>query len=407
MNLDLSTLSVTLSCVAAMSFLVMLIIWRINRRLPGVFCWMLSSLMIGLSFLAIFLAEVLRMPVHYAAFISNALSLPAVFVALEGCLRFRGHYSFLRWRVGLLAIPVFVLLAWLNRNDPQARYLFHDAVAALALLAIAGVMTWRVRDTRERLAYSLVAFSGLLLSIAFMARWTVVFTAAEPEMMTVDMPANLSLFFVLILFSIGWTYGVSVACYYRSHEQVMQLAREDTLTGLPNRRSIDEVLGRAVNESRRTGRRFGVIILDVNDFKTVNDKLGHGVGDELLTAIAGRLQSFVRGADFTGRLGGDEFIIIVHDMDSPDRSEIMLQRVRENMNGTIALPDGQQFEVTVSLGMAIWSLDGESADKLLTVADRRMYQDKREFMRHSSNHEQRPPLVPPEAGPEPDASPAS
>lgn len=375
MTLDLLTLTLTLMSVSAISAFVMFVIWRINRDLPGVLQWVLGSLFIGLSFLSIFLVALLQIPGNIDSFISNALSLPAVLLVVEGCLRFRGHHSRLRWQAGLLLVPVFVVMAWIHKDNPQARFLFHDAVAVVGLLAAGVIMLARNPNRAELLANSLAGVSAVFLALAFAMRWWVSLNAADPSVITVDMPANLLLYFMLILFSVSWTFGVSVACYFRSHQHVMQLAREDTLTGLPNRRSIDEVLGRAVLESKRSGRPFAVIVMDVNDFKQVNDAHGHSVGDEVLAGIAKRLKDFVRDADYTGRLGGDEFIVIAFGLDSPTAADATLARLRRCVDGPMVFSGGT-CDVQISAGMAVWPGDGETADQLLGMADRRMYRDK-------------------------------
>jgi len=375
MTLDLLTITLTLMSVSVISTFVMFVIWRINRDLPGVLQWLLGSLCIGLSFLAIFAVGLLQLPGNVDSFVSNSLSLPAVLLVVEGSLRFRGHHSLIRWRLGLILVPVFVIMAWINKDNPQARFLFHDAVAATGLFAAAVIMMINIQDQAERLANALAGFSALLLSLAFFMRWWVSLTASDPSTISLDMPANLLLYFLLVLFSVGWTFGVSVACYYRSAQKVMQLAREDALTGLPNRRSIDETLGRAVLESKRNNRPFAVIIMDINSFKAINDAHGHSVGDEALAAIAGRLKDYVRDADFTGRMGGDEFIVVAFDLDSGSDARTALERLKKSIDGPLPLSVGEH-DLKVSVGMAVWPQDGETVDQLLNIADRRMYRDK-------------------------------
>lgn len=376
MSLDLLTLSITLTCAAVLSALVLFLIWRIDRELAGVFHWMLGSLFIGLAFLSIFMVGLLGLSGNLDAFVSNALSLPAVLLVVEGSLRFRGYHSERRWRAGLALVPFLILMAWWLRDAAQARYVFHDAVSALGLGAAGVIMIWRNRDPMERRAYMLAAGSAFLLAAAFSARWAVAATAPDASAVSLDMPASLALYFSLILFSIGWTYGVAIACYYHSNQHVMELARRDPLTGLPNRRSIDEEFNRVLLESRRSGRSFAVILMDINDFKIANDRFGHAVGDQVLTTIGQRLDEFVREADFAGRLGGDEFIVIARDIGDPEAGGIVRQRLTEAVEGAVQLPGEQWFEVRISAGVALWGIDGETADALMKAADRRMYRDK-------------------------------
>lgn len=376
MFLDLLTLSVTLTCTAVLSALVLFIIWRIDRERAGVFHWMLGSLFIGLAFLTIFIVGMLGLSGNLDAFVSNALSLPAVLLVVEGSLRFRGYHSARRWWIGLGLVPLLVLMAWWLRDDAQARYVFHDAVSALGLGAAGVIMLWRNSDPVQRRAYMLAACSAFLLAGAFSVRWVVAVTASDASAVGLDMPVSLGLYFSLILFSIGWTYGVAIACYYRSSQRVMELARRDPLTGLPNRRSIDEEFNRVVLDGRRSGRSFAVILMDINDFKLANDRFGHAVGDQVLTVIGQRLDEFVREADFAGRLGGDEFLVIARDIGDPEAAGITRQRLAEAVEGPVPVPGDREFEVRISAGIALWQADGDSADDLLKAADRRMYSDK-------------------------------
>lgn len=384
-NLDLLTLAITLALVSVTSVLVLFIFWRINKNLPGVLHWTIGGLLIALSFLSVFFATALGVPWNLGPFLSNSMSLPAVLFILEGSLRFRGYHSARRWRLILMVIPALVLMAWLNKDHPQARFLFHDAFAAMGMLLIGVIMCWRTADRYEFQANFLAAASLILVAVALLLRWRFALLATEVSMAPLQMEGNQGLILGLILFTIGWTYGLGVACYFRSNRQVMQMAREDALTGLPNRRSIDESLGQTLIESRRTGAPFAVMLIDVNGFKQVNDSFGHSAGDELLAGIARRLERAIRGADFAGRLGGDEFVVIVRGLASEEDPSTavapesglgeFVQRLREALNGPMQV-GYQEVDVVVSIGVALWPDDGDSSDEMLGRADVMMYRDK-------------------------------
>ncbi len=384
-NLDLMTLAITLALVSVTSVLVLFIFWRINKSLPGVLHWTIGGFLIVLAFLSVFFATLLQAPGNLGPFLSNSMSLSAVLYIIEGSLRFRGYHSARRWRLMLMTMPVIVLMAWLNKDYPQARFLFHDAFAAMGMLLAGIIMCWRTEDRYEFQANSLAAFSAVLVAVALLLRWRYALLATEVSTAPLEIEGNQSLILGLILFTIGWTYGLGVACYFRSNRQVMQMAREDALTGLPNRRSIDENLGQTLIESRRTEAPFAVMLIDVNGFKRVNDDFGHSAGDELLAGIAGRLGQAIRGADFAGRLGGDEFVVIARgfagETDTPEAvsSEIRLgefvRRLRDSLNGPM-LVSHREVDVVVSIGVALWPEDGDSSDEMLGRADVMMYRDK-------------------------------
>ena len=235
---------ITLALVSATSVLVLFIFWRINKNLPGVMHWTAGGFFIAAAFLSIFIATALDAPGNLGPLLSNSMSLPAVLFTIEGSLRFRGYHSWRRWRLMLIAMPALVIMAWLNKDYPQARYLFHDAFSAIGMILVGIIMCWRTADRYELQANSLAACSAILIGVSFFMRWQYALLASEVDPLPLNMPANQGLFLALILFSIGWTYGLGVACYFRSNRQVMQMAREDALTGLPNRRSMTNIWGR-------------------------------------------------------------------------------------------------------------------------------------------------------------------
>lgn len=386
-NLDLLTLAITQALVSATSVLVLFIFWRINKNLPGVLHWTLGGLCMALAFLSVFVATALDAPGNLGPFLSNSLSLPGVLFTLEGSLRFRGHPSRRRWSFMLMGIPALVVMAWLNKDHPQARFLFHDAFAAIGMLLVGIIMCWRTADRHELLANCLAAFSAILVASALLVRWQFALLATEVSAAPLQMIGNQSLILGLILFTIGWTYGLGVACYFRSNRQVMQMAREDSLTGLPNRRSIDENLSQTLIDSHRSQAPFAVMLIDINSFKQVNDNFGHSAGDALLAGIARRLEHAIRETDFAGRLGGDEFVVIARGLaDDGDTSPAtepgirlgeFVHRLRRALNGPMRVRS-RDIDVVVSVGVAVWPEDGNSPDELLGRADALMYRDKLE-----------------------------
>lgn len=174
---------------------------------------------------------------------------------------------------------------------------------------------------------------------------------------------------------VTWIFGLSVACYFRSRQQVMSLAREDALTSLPNRRWIDETLDQTFSETQRSGEKFAVIMLDINEFKQVNDQYGHSTGDKVLKAVAARLKGAVRESDFAGRLGGDEFLVLARQLEPDVPLHQLVDRIRHQLNGTLIL-SGYEVDIRVSIGAAVYPADGDNTDALLGAADAGMYRDK-------------------------------
>jgi diguanylate cyclase (GGDEF)-like protein len=173
----------------------------------------------------------------------------------------------------------------------------------------------------------------------------------------------------------------------RADEQIRYLAYHDGLTGLGNRRLFTERMNVAMVQARRRGARLGVLFLDLDNFKRINDTLGHSVGDELLRGVADRLTACVRERDTiarpgerrfeaaVSRLGGDEFIVALSDLHDPQDLAAISNRILASLRRPFQL-QGHELVIGASIGIAIWPDDGESVDALLSNADSAMYHAK-------------------------------
>ena len=160
----------------------------------------------------------------------------------------------------------------------------------------------------------------------------------------------------------------------RSHDRIAQLARFDPLTGLANRALFREALDDALARAVRTGKTCALLFIDLDRFKAVNDTLGHGAGDRLLRATAGRLRDAIGGGAVIARLGGDEFAVML-----PDASARRADHVAKAIVATLASPfdlDGHAASIGASVGYALGPVDGGSVDRLLKSADLALYEVK-------------------------------
>ena len=161
----------------------------------------------------------------------------------------------------------------------------------------------------------------------------------------------------------------------RTEEELRQLAHYDPLTGLANRSLFTTLLGKKIQSSTRDTKAFGVVFLDLDRFKQVNDTLGHQAGDELLITIAERLEQCVRKSDMVSRLGGDEFTILLTEYKGEFNPEIICQRVLESVAKPLVIEEHTVF-VSASLGIALYPKDGCTVEDLTKNADTAMYQAK-------------------------------
>ena len=163
-----------------------------------------------------------------------------------------------------------------------------------------------------------------------------------------------------------------------TNQSLTVLATTDELTGLPNRRMLAEQLDLALARARRGGLAVAVLCLDLDRFKEINDSLGHAVGDDLLVEVARRLRAGARETDVVARYGGDEFVILLADLDvqaAPDLAATVVERIRSVMADPFAIGP-VELQAEASIGVALYPLDSRDAKGLLAAADAEMYAGK-------------------------------
>ena len=161
----------------------------------------------------------------------------------------------------------------------------------------------------------------------------------------------------------------------RAEAQIRFMALHDVLTGLPNRSMLMERLQGAIEQAKRNAGKVTVVFIDLDNFKLVNDSLGHGAGDALLKTVAERMIKCVRGSDMVVRLGGDEFVVLLGGQDERADPRLILHRLRSAIAEPVPV-EGQLFRITSSIGVASYPQDGQDAETLLLNADVAMYQAK-------------------------------
>ncbi|GGC14422.1 two-component system response regulator [Novosphingobium endophyticum] len=162
----------------------------------------------------------------------------------------------------------------------------------------------------------------------------------------------------------------------QAEAKIRYMALHDTLTGLPNRTMMMDRLNHQITEARRDDRKVALLLLDLDNFKTINDSLGHFVGDALLEEVATRLRSVLRENDVAARLGGDEFVISAGGLHGEEEAEHIAQRVLEALKPAFLI-EGRSLNATSSIGISMYPQDGKEAHMLLQAADTAMYKAKK------------------------------
>jgi len=158
-------------------------------------------------------------------------------------------------------------------------------------------------------------------------------------------------------------------------QKLEEMATHDALTGLPNRTLLYDRCGIAMANAQRNKKKVAIMSLDLDLFKNVNDTLGHDMGDRLLIATAERLTDALRKSDTVARMGGDEFVLLLWQVDDKDAAVVVAEKILEDFRQPFII-DGHRLNVTISMGIAIYPESGDSMEELLKSSDRLLYTAK-------------------------------
>jgi diguanylate cyclase (GGDEF)-like protein len=179
-----------------------------------------------------------------------------------------------------------------------------------------------------------------------------------------------------------FVHAVDVTEQVRGRQRISQLADvladqalHDSLTGLPNRRLLFDRLGQAIRAADRNHRRLGLLFLDLDGFKAVNDSWGHAAGDLVLREVGAAIQACLRASDTVGRLGGDEFAVLLPGLDAPTSAAEIARKLQVRLRRPMDI-EGQRVRIRASIGVAVFPEDGRDVASLMRTADAAMYADK-------------------------------
>ncbi len=371
-ELHYPTLSLIVAIVNGVAILVMLALWHINRDVPGPGVWTVAAVCSGLGFVAVILRPSLG---ALTSPVNNSLLVGAALLHIEGLLRFkRMPQARGRWGWWLPVMLVVALTSTVYATDARMRYSVQDPVVALVLLATAVLLMCRT-EGRWRVLYGacagFVALAGLGLLLRAALSWQAPAGAAMQEH-----PVMGLVFLLLLTHNLAWICGMSLAVNLSVQERLQQMALNDPLTGLANRRQLDSFAAQALRRAQRRDEHLAVVLLDLDGFKALNDRHGHAAGDGVLREVAQRARQATRDTDLVARLGGDEFVVLL-EADSEDAVLAAVARLRSALDAS-PLFDGPPTPVGVSMGVACYPADGDNLVALLREADGRMYGQKRE-----------------------------
>jgi diguanylate cyclase (GGDEF)-like protein len=197
-----------------------------------------------------------------------------------------------------------------------------------------------------------------------MLNWWLLFTLAISAVIT---------FYVLTKYAKN--YHLSEINRLQEADNLFYLANHDSLTGLPNRNLLIDRLRHAISQAERKTTKLAILFMDLNDFKKINDSYGHEVGDKLLKSVSERLLACIRDGDTLARRSGDEFILILENIENESNIKLIIEKIHAALERSFNI-NNIDLKVSISIGLALYPDDGTDYKSLLNIADQNMYKNK-------------------------------
>ncbi len=376
MGLDVRTIMVLFAMLSIM-FCGLLALARLHSgNIRGIWHWSAANLCIGIG---LGLAYFFSFPSPGVKF---AVLSGAILLAIGIALQFTGIQSFKGARiqkrlavgfVGVIALQTF----WFEFIQPDIawRSIVNSVVLAAGYAACAHALLARVQQPL-RTAYWFTGLSFAMLAGVLFIRAVVIWQShLDNYGLYANIPLNPSSFLAACMLQACVTFGFLLMLNYQLVAEIQKIASRDILTGAFNRRQLEEEVTRLQSRCKRTGDTFAVMLIDIDQFKFINDNYGHPVGDEVLRNLAAIAQASIRAEDYFARYGGDEFCILLPST-SAEEALGLAERLRQTYATNMARLAGLALNSTVSIGIADSSRLGLDFKKIIAAADGALYQAK-------------------------------
>jgi len=373
MGLDARTVMVMFSMLAFMFFCLFELAGLRVGNIRGVRQWAIASLCMSLGFsLAYFYGQ--TTPGHeWAAVIGLTL------FALGTCLQLTGILAFKKqavsWSILILFIVITICQAtWFSVINPDTR--MRAIVNSLLFFSIytvcARVLLVKV-EASQKLAYWFTGASFVALALLMLTRAVVLLLSPDAEIgLHVNTSINTLPFVIASLLEFSVAFGLLLMLNHRLIADVYQMASRDALTGVLNRRRIEEEAVRLRARCMRTGETLAIMMIDIDFFKSINDRYGHPVGDKVLCAVADIAQKSIRAEDYFARYGGEEFCMLLTSTNENEALDLA-ERLRLAFAEFTLTVGKERLNITVSIGVADSSLIGLEFSDLVAAADKALY----------------------------------
>jgi diguanylate cyclase (GGDEF)-like protein len=380
-SLDIRSLTVVLTVVSALLSIVLFLIWRSRKTYPGFGLWTAGNALYAAGFMLMALRGMI--PNLLSIVLANLLVLSAAALFLEGVRCFRGVVGRRIFSISIVILQVLGIAYYTYViDDIGVRIIIFSLFTAM----IYGLVAWELLCNAPQDMRFSFRFTGSLFAIhALFLVFRTLFTFLSPgphDLLAPNLIQTLT-FLVSLILGITWTFGFVMLNSERlevdlknAQVDLQRLAATDFLTGIANHRSFFEAGEQEIQRARRYGHPLAALLLDLDHFKQINDTYGHAVGDRMLVAMTASLHNHLRDIDVFGRLGGEEFAILLPETDLAG-GWVTAERLRAAIAETAIDAGNAVLKITISIGVTLLSPDDHGLDTVLKRADDAMYEAKR------------------------------
>jgi len=330
---------------------------------------LLANLCVAVGLMLRLFAE--RLPDFLTIILSNTLVLAGTGLFYIALSQFTGFSYSTTFIIGVIAIVLSFLLYFTYWVDDIGKRVITLSLGSITIVLVLIIQLLRTRKTSLRFSANLMLAFFLVYGIFLVIR-TIIITLNPPQAASSLTPAQSATYLIAFALSFFWSMGFILMVSQRLRNDLMEVATIDVLTRIPNRRATQGFLEKEISRLQRNQSEFSVLLIDIDNFKQVNDRWGHAAGDYVLVKIAGIFQSIIRKHDWVGRWGGEEFLII---LPGPCDVVYLAERVRGEIANSEFSHGATSFGITVSIGVAC-AKQADQIDQILKNADEALYMAK-------------------------------
>jgi diguanylate cyclase (GGDEF)-like protein len=360
-----TTFFVQATAIGAQAFLI-----RDLKQYRGVGAALLANLCVAVGLMLRLFAD--QRPGFLVTVLSNTLLLTGSGLFYIALSQFTGFTYSKLTVLGIIVTVASFLTYFTYWDDDIERRMITLSLGSITMVFLMIDQIWRTRKTSLRFSANLMLVSFLIHGTFLIVRTIslILNPIQDTSSLTRVQSATYLLSFAISFF---WSMGFILMVSQRLRNDLMEVATTDVLTRIPNRRATQTFLERELSRAQRLKGEFTVLLIDIDNFKQVNDRWGHTVGDEVLVKTASIFQAMIRKQDLVGRWGGEEFLIIVP---GPCDAKALAERVRCEIADAKFSHGTASFSITASIGVACVK-DSDQIDEILKAADHALYRSKR------------------------------